>query len=143
MPPFVKNFRGTYSYSGELEFHQCHVCDIPFAIPVERSRRMIRQRDNGVKQDGVSCPNGHFFVYGGKSKVQRLEEQRDRAESLATERLGRLERERKSHSATKGQLTKTKNRIAKGICPVQSCHRSYVNVANHMKKQHPDFVEEV
>lgn len=42
-----------------------------------------------------------------------------------------------AHAVTKGKLTKTRNRIAKGVCPC--CNRSFVNLGKHMAGQHPDF----
>lgn len=49
----------------------------------------------------------------------------------------RLESERRAHAATKGQLTKTKKRIANGVCPC--CNRSFANLERHMAGQHPDY----
>jgi hypothetical protein len=41
------------------------------------------------------------------------------------------------HRSTRGALTKQRKRAANGVCAC--CHRSFANVARHMKTQHPDF----
>jgi hypothetical protein len=41
--------------------------------------------------------------------------------------------------AQKGQVTKIKNRVAKGTCPC--CRRSFKDMAKHMKTEHPNFIE--
>ena len=48
-----------------------------------------------------------------------------------------LEYERRSHSATKGLLTKERNRTLAGLCPC--CDKHYVSLAKHIKTQHPEF----
>lgn len=40
-------------------------------------------------------------------------------------------------SFVKGAHQRTKNRVAKGVCPC--CNRSFTNLAKHMAGQHPDF----
>lgn len=92
------------------------------------------------------CPNGHGRWYPGKTEAQ---EERERAEEAraAAERLRRqlkrreedLQAERRSHSATKGQLTKTRKRADHAMCPVEGCKRSFVNVARHIANQHPGY----
>lgn len=42
--------------------------------------------------------------------------------------------------ATKGRLTKTKKRIANGVCPC--CNRHFVNLERHMTGKHPDYTKE-
>jgi hypothetical protein len=37
-------------------------------------------------------------------------------------------------------VTKLKKRTSAGTCPC--CTRTFANMAEHMKKQHPDFVAE-
>lgn len=57
----------------------------------------------------------------------------------ATSTGDQLEAERRAHAATKGQLTKTRKRVAGGVCPC--CNRSFVNLGRHMAGQHPDYAE--
>jgi chemotaxis response regulator CheB len=44
----------------------------------------------------------------------------------------------REHSATRAQLTKTKKRVANGVCPC--CNRTFKQLARHMKAKHPEFV---
>lgn len=90
------------------------------------------------------CPNGHAQHYTGESEIQKLEKQ------LANERqyhqwtktnLDEARRERdtakKSAYSFKGKLNSVKRRVANGVCPC--CNRTFQNLHNHMKKQHPHF----
>lgn len=89
------------------------------------------------------CPNGHLMSYT-ESEADRLRKKLAAAEGnlkAQTERTKRArestEAERRRHSATKGQLTKTKKRISGGVCPC--CNRSFINLGRHMAGQHPDY----
>jgi protein gp37 len=64
------------------------------------------------------CPSGHGQSYTGKSDVEKERERAAAAErkaedwkGYAKDREEALDRERKSHASTKGQLTKTKKRV--------------------------------
>ena len=46
----------------------------------------------------------------------------------------------RSRSAIKGQLTRAKRRISKGVCPC--CNRTFQNLANHISEKHPDYSEQ-
>ena len=43
-------------------------------------------------------------------------------------------------SATRGVVTRIKNRVGHGVCPC--CNRSFGNVARHMADQHPNWAAE-
>lgn len=85
------------------------------------------------------CPNGHPRAYLGKSEAEKLQQRLTNERELRRETEQRLERERRAHRATKGKLTKTKNRVAAGVCPC--CNRTFQNLGRHMQGQHPDYVE--
>lgn len=89
------------------------------------------------------CPNGHGQHYT-KTEVSRLKDKLANAEKRlawsedsATRARIEAEEAKRSRAAIKGQLTKTRNRIANGVCPC--CHRTFVNVARHVTSKHPDF----
>lgn len=89
------------------------------------------------------CPNGHAQHFTGKSEAQKLREENERLENrVAQERSwrrsaeGRTERERRSHAATRGHLTRAKNKAAHGCCPY--CTRTFKNVQRHIDNMHPD-----
>lgn len=113
----------------------CATCGVIFGVTDEYEKRR--------REDGQSfyCPNGHSQGFGA-SKSERLqreldqERQRLEAEKAWTRRQqAELDAERKSHASTKGQLTKTRNRIQAGICP--DCNRHFINVERHMTTKHP------
>jgi hypothetical protein len=114
-----------------------HGCGVVFAISSEYLDR--RRKDHRA----LYCPNGHGMSYSGptelEKKAQRLEKQLARREEELTREMARVVDERKAHAATKGQLTKTRNRAAKAMCPVDGCRRHFANVARHVANQHPDF----
>lgn len=41
---------------------------------------------------------------------------------------------------TKAAHTRTKNRIAKGVCPC--CSRTFLDLQRHMQTKHPDFTKQ-
>jgi hypothetical protein len=117
----------------------CHACGVQFGMP--KSLLAARRADG----KGFWCPNGHSLAFR-ETETDRLrkelERTKRRAESLdamATSALDQLASERKALSATRGQLTKTRKRIANGVCPC--CHRSFVKLAAHMQTKHPDYAE--
>lgn len=122
----------------------CASCGIVFAVP--------EQWDQKRRDDGKSfwCPNGHSLHYGDNTLAKRLAQaERDRDAAKARARAAwdqadaawkQGEAERRAHAATKGQLTKTRKRVANGVCPC--CNRSFANLSRHMAGQHPNYAEE-
>ncbi len=116
----------------------CAHCGVLFAVTDDFDER--RRYDAAT----FYCPNGHSNVYGGNTR-QALEQEVDRlkrrAESLSTEvdwqRTARAAAE-KSASAYKGQVTKLRRRTSNGVC--SECHRTFANVARHMRSKHPDQI---
>lgn len=117
-------------------------CGLSFAVPKEWDD--LRRKDH----QPFYCPNGHKQWYSGETaqerKIRELEEQAKRLRQqnnelwtdYSTERGARLQVQRRL-SATKGVLTRTRNRVARGVCPC--CNRSFAQLARHMATQHPDY----
>lgn len=115
----------------------CATCSLHFAFDVDLYNRR--------KDDGRSfyCPNGHSNVFRD-SEIDKIKKQLENANkrlgwaetSAESARRRAIEAER-SRAAFKGQLTRTRNRIAHGVCPC--CKRTFANVASHMSSKHPDF----
>ncbi len=105
-------------------------CNAQFAVPKEVYDRWVSCKT------GWHCPHcgssRHFTGESFEAKVKRLEQERDAARR-------RTELEYRSKIAVKGHLTRTKKRIANGVCPC--CQRSFENLHKHMKTQHPDFAQ--
>ncbi len=134
-----------YTAISQMTSIVCCKCGIEFHVP--------DHWDNKRREDHKTfyCPNGHPQGYYGKSqkekRIEKLErENREKADQLMCKQtlLDQAREERdladRRRAAAKGQLTKTKNRIAAGVCPC--CNRSFTNVARHMKSQHPDYSSE-
>lgn len=129
----------TFTYKTETTMYglDCAQCGVVFAIPEELEQRW--RADGKV----FHCPNGHAQVFR-ETDVMRLQKQLD-TEKRNREFLQRrydqkrdeLAAEKRSKAAVKGQLTKTKKRVANGVCPC--CHRHFVNVERHMATRHPSF----
>jgi hypothetical protein len=124
----------TLDYTSQLAVQDCCVCGITFAVPTDYDQK--RRNDHKL----FYCPSGHSQSYVGKTEAQKQRDRADRLERQLANRDEDLRAERASHAATKGQLTKTKNRVAHGVCPC--CNRSFVNLRRHMSGQHPDYVEQ-
>ena len=119
----------TYVYSITLTKLECGNCHIPFAIP--SNLHTARFNDGG----SFYCPNGHYIHYS-ETENARLWRELERERRRLANTQDDLHVEKLSHRATKGQLTKTRNRIHAGVCP--HCQRTFQNVARHMKSQHPE-----
>lgn len=118
------------NYQEQLETHVCVSCGISFAMPewfIDARRKDKRS---------FYCPNGHSLSYT-EGEADKLRKQLD-AEKQRAEMFRRENQEKeKSIRALKGQITKTRNRIAKGVCPC--CNRSFINLHRHMATKHPDY----
>lgn len=131
---------GTAATTMTLIVLDCPNCGVIFAITTD-----YEQRRRNDKQK-LYCPNGHPMIYH-ESEADRLREDKQRLEqSLRMERDNAefwRERDKASQAslrATKAAHTRTKNRIAKGVCPC--CKRHFTNVERHIAGQHPEYVEE-
>ena len=110
-----------------MECHQCHCL-------YGMSKDLYdRARDNsGVE---FFCSNGHGAIFC-ETKVQRLTKELECVKESAEARLRELESTRKINQCLRGVVTRTKNRIKKGVCPC--CNRYFKNVHRHMLSKHPD-----
>ena len=113
-------------------------CGLTFAVPEWWDQK--RREDHTT----FYCPNGHKQHFGGPTNLERrareLASKLERVEAELERSENRAEAYRRSASARKGQITKIKNRIAKGICPVAGCKRSgFSNVQSHIHQKHPDW----
>lgn len=116
----------------------CYKCGIPFAVPSAWQADRLRLRD------AFWCPNGHEQYYTGKSEAEKLRDQlvreqhrREQAEADANwQRRQRSVAERQV-AARKGQVTKLRKRLEKGVCPC--CDRYFPELHRHMEAQHPDW----
>lgn len=131
----------TLTYTGTLVTEECYSCHIMFAMPADFQRRC---RDAG-RAMSFYCPLGHSQVYSVsrivelENELARVKRQKEWAETNSRRIRDELQMTERSRAAIKGQLTKTKKRVANGVCPC--CKRHFVNVERHMNGQHPDYAE--
>jgi len=126
----------TLTYSGQLVATTCW-CGIHYAVPEEFLGMIKRQHRDGRAQTKIYCPLGHTWEFSGKGEAEllqeRLERERARSARLAAER----DQIQASLSATKGQVTKLKKRVAAGVCPC--CGRTFQQLSRHMANKHPEY----
>lgn len=119
---------------------ECITCGVVFTVPEVK-------RKHAFEEGGYfSCPSGHSQGWDKdgcesarirrerdrlKQDAARLEQERREAWATAS---AQLERAQKAEAANK----RLKKRASAGTCPC--CSRTFANMSEHMKKQHPDFV---
>jgi hypothetical protein len=119
----------TLSYTGTLVVTRCW-CGLSHAIPSDLYEQAKRRKDVVVY-----CPLGHTWIFRDtdEERIKRLDRRLEATRDL-------LRAEERSHSATRGHLTRAKKRerrVAAGVCPC--CNRSFANLARHMAGQHPSY----
>jgi cytochrome c556 len=124
-----------------LELQTCIACGITFAAP-ESFLDTLRENHKNFY-----CPNGHGQHFAQQSEAEKAQAEAEKYKKLwndeqryASEVLKERNAAQRQLSATKGQMTKLKQRVANGVCPC--CHRSFVNLHRHMQGQHPDYTKE-
>lgn len=127
-------FANDILHSTAIRVVDCAECAVTFGLSDEFINR--RREDHR----SFYCPNGHSLSYRAANEAEQLRnqlqwarEQRDAARALA-------QRESNRARAYKGQATKVKRRISKGVCPC--CNRQFQNLADHMENKHPDYAAE-
>lgn len=127
-------------FSVTLETLECCECGVTFALP----EKFIRERRNDHLM--FYCPSGHrqhFAQETAEEKLRRQVKQYQRQAELlqaeATFERDQRQAAEKSLRATKATLTKTRKRVAAGVCPC--CNRTFQNLARHMDGQHPEYKE--
>lgn len=122
---------GTITYTGQLTTITCW-CGIVYAMPSDLNRH---SQETGAT---TYCPLGH----AGVPQTEPLQKQLAEAQRRARANRDLLEAEERSHSATRGHVTRAKRQLARignGVCPC--CNRHFTNVERHMASQHPAYKE--
>jgi hypothetical protein len=107
------------------------------AVPKELYDYVLRGHNDGLTTISIYCPLGHAWGFSGKTQVEVERQEVERLKAVSQRRKDELDFERRSHAATKGHATRLKNRIAKGVCPC--CNRSFPQMREHMRTEHPEF----
>lgn len=127
----------TLAHQSDLYVLDCASCGLVFAIPKTMEARR--------RKDGIAfyCPNGHSNRWFETEEDRQRKRAEAAARSLTWEKQRRDQAEaeakhmRSVAAGHKGAHQRTKNRIAKGVCPC--CNRQFVNLERHMQGQHPNF----
>lgn len=115
----------------------CYTCKTKMYVPdaLEEAAKCNRGSD-GIQFYCAYGHGQHFII--GESKETKLRRERDQlkqeAARLEEEASLALVRAEKAERAT----TRLKKRSSAGTCPC--CARTFSNMAEHMKHQHPEFV---
>lgn len=120
-----------------LEVMTCPVCQTVYGV---NAATLDRARDDSsIWWYCTAGHNLHFPQEERKIKQQEKEIERLRRSLANSQESTRaawaeVEMERVSHASTKGQLTKTRNRIKAGVC--DQCHRQFPDLHDHMRSKH-------
>lgn len=115
-------------YVDNIKFitEECCNCGMPFAMTKDFQRRRLNDHQS------FYCPAGHSQRYTGKTEEQKL---KDKLEAEA----GRAMALESQLNQTSRNYQRIRARVKNGVCPC--CNRTFQNLLQHMKTEHPDFGE--
>jgi hypothetical protein len=120
----------------------CGRCGVIFAITTSLEER--RREDGG----DFYCPNGHCMVFGkgeiaaANARAAAAEAREKSARIRASAAYDQAQAAHRSASAYRGQVTRMKNKITAGVCPVGNCRRHFDNVQAHVLTEHKSWAHE-
>jgi hypothetical protein len=125
-----------------MGFSTCWKCKIKFWMPDDLEE--VARRRGDVQ---VFCANGHPGVFSGKDVQTELERERDRLKQALAQKddeiryqQGQREQAERRLNATRGVVTRIKNRVGHGVCPC--CNRTFTDLQRHMHSKHPAYPKE-
>lgn len=121
----------------------CHRCSTEYALP-----DALYTAAKASEDISFWCPYGHQAHYpAGETAEQKLRRERDRLAQRIAEKDDEIRRQRELRegterqlSATRGVVTRIKNRVGHGVCPC--CNRTFGNLYRHMATKHPGYAAE-
>ena len=125
------------NFSLELEVINCWVCGCVFAMSSNLKAEMKS------KEQTLFCPKGCRLGLGEphwKVDMDHLRQSEKYYRTRSIENRERAEKTERQLIATRGVVTRIKNRVSKGVCPC--CNRTFANLTRHMGTQHPDFSDD-
>ena len=115
----------------------CYKCKAPFAM----AESLYRTAITGCESVKFYCPFGHSQHYiSGPSTEDKLRQERDRLKQETARLIDEAREATEKAAKAERALKRHKKRSAAGSCPC--CNRTFSNMAEHMKTQHPEFVAE-
>lgn len=118
---------------------QCGTCGVWHALPT-------KMHETCIEEGGFwHCPNGHLRGYSeGKKEREAVRRERDLLKQRVAQKDDEIKSLREQRqaaerqvAASKGQVTKLRNRAGAGVCPC--CTRTFRQLTLHMKNKHPTF----
>lgn len=125
-----------------MAWNTCHKCKSQMWIPDDLNAAALKARSSQIM---FYCAYGHGQHYlEGESEETKLRRERDRLAQRVAERDDEIRRQRELRegterqlSATRGVVTRIKNRVGAGVCPC--CTRSFSNLRRHMETEHATY----
>jgi NMD protein affecting ribosome stability and mRNA decay len=118
-----------------LEMEVCRECGGAYALSKGYKEQ---KRIKGGSWHCPYCDTSWHFSESENARLKKLLEKQEQQtwaeQQKAKDALKEARHFRRSRNAVKGQLTKVKNRIQKGICP--HCNRYFKNLHRHMQSKH-------
>jgi len=121
----------TFAENTWFYIEHCCNCGMAYAMTDEFQRR----RRNDKKT--FYCPAGHPQVYTGQTEAQKLKAELERATEMRLAAEMRAETAEKDRQQIGKAHQKMRERVMNGVCPC--CNRTFQNLMQHMKSEHPDF----
>jgi hypothetical protein len=112
----------------------CCKCHLPFGVLPHMQERL--------KKHGGSfwCPGCGVAQHFTQTELDTLRAERDRLKQQIAQRDDHLAEARKVLAKERKAAARVKWRVGAGVCAC--CHRTFANMAQHMKSKHPEFVAE-
>ena len=117
-----------------MERRECPECGIVHYVPKSYMEECRRNPNHHFY-----CPAGHVRHFS-ESIETRLRRERDQLKQQAARLEEEASQERVRAERAERATKRLKKRASAGTCPC--CQRTFSNMAEHMKHQHPQFVAE-
>lgn len=114
-----------------FEVEHCCNCGIAFAMTADFRRRRLEDHKS------FYCPSGHGQHYAGKTEAQKLRDELERKQAALEAERGRAIALQAQRDQISKAHRKMRERVRNGVCPC--CTRTFQNLMQHMRTEHPDF----
>lgn len=123
----------TQTFVGQFEPIECRTCGITYGVPPNwRRTRYETGRE-------FHCPNGHTQQFA-EPETARLRKALSAERAAHDQTKSRAQDAEAAKARLEEQAKLRDRRSAAGVCPC--CHRTFSQMARHMKTKHPEFVSE-
>lgn len=114
-----------------FETEICCNCGMAFAILADFQRRRIDDHKT------FYCPAGHGQSYKGPTQAMKLRDELERKKQMLEAETARAQKMQDERDRVARAHHKMRTRVVNGVCPC--CNRSFGNLRDHMKTEHPNF----